>query len=173
MLLKHGGKKKRLVSVTRYPGQARGSEFSSEAQRVSPHGYGSMASAASSAQRLRNHWHRGQESPREAEPTIIRCPAGASSRGRAAYMGRGAEREKQTAKSVVFEGSGDVNTYTRRTTAKERLATASFAANCAEWRDVGTTRDCSTAWQLDGRTPENYPVKYQSFEGPFGGGREK
>jgi len=52
-------------------------------------------------------------------------------------MGRGAEREKQAAKSVVFEESGDVNTYTRRVTAKERLATASFAANCAEWRVSG------------------------------------
>ena len=157
MLLKHGGKKKRLVSVTRYPGQARGSEFSSEAQRVSPHGYGSMASAASSAQRLRNHWHRGQESPREAEPTIIRCPAGASSRGRAACVGRRAEGEKQAAKSVVFEGSGDVNTYTRRVTAKERLATASFAANCAEWRVSGPRGTGCTALQGDGSTPENCP----------------
>ena len=79
-------------------------------------------------------------------------------------MGRGAEREKQTAKSVVFEGSGDVNTYTRRTTAKERLATASLAANCAEWRDVGTTRDCCTAFQEMAGLRKIAP-EYQSFEG--------
>jgi hypothetical protein len=96
-----------------------------------------MASAASSAHWQQNRWHGEPKSPREAEPIIIRASAGASSRGRAACVGRGAEREKQAAKSVVFEGSGDVNTYTRRMTAKERLATASFAANCAEWRVSG------------------------------------
>lgn len=88
-----------------------------------------MASAASSAHWQRNRWPGERESPREAEPTMPRASAGASSRGRAACVGRRAEREKQAAKSVVFEESGDVNTYTRRTTAKERLATASFAAN--------------------------------------------
>ena len=73
--------------------------------------------------------HRGRESPREAEPRIRRASGGGRSRGRAAWMGRRAGREKQAAKSVVSEGSGDVNTYTRRMTAKGRLVTASFAAN--------------------------------------------
>ena len=94
---------------------------------------------------------------------MLRASAGASSRGRAAWVSRRAEGEKQAAKSVVFEEGGDVNTYTRRVTAKERLATASFAANCAEWRDVGTTRDCSTARQGDGSTPGNSPQEYRSL----------
>src|SRR4051812_29344138 len=68
---------------------------------------------------------------------MLRASAGASSRGRAACVVRRAEGEKQAAKSVLLEESGDVNTYTRRVTAKERLATAYFAANCAEWRVSG------------------------------------
>jgi hypothetical protein len=72
-------------------------------------------------------------------------------------VGRGAEREKQAAKGVVFEESGDVNTYTRRTTAKERLATAAFAANCAEWRVSGPRGTGCTAFQGDGSTPDFVP----------------
>lgn len=85
-------------------------------------------------------------------------------------MGRGAEREKQAAKSVVFEESGDVNTYTRRTTAKERLATASFAANCAEWRVSGPRGTGCTALQR--QDSGEIPREYQYLEGRRpGGGR--
>jgi hypothetical protein len=62
------------------------------------------------------------------EPRIIRQRAPAHVAEPHGWV-KGAEREKQTAKSIVFEGSGDVNTCTRRMTAKRRLVTAFFAAN--------------------------------------------